>query len=129
MTSSRQAEHTFARTASQATRARHIVAERLEAWGLSGERQAVELVVSELFANAVRHGAGTVSVRLMLTDQVVRLEVADEGGGQPGLRPTDPTGVRPGGWGLHLVHELADDWGTEVTEGRTVVWAERAVRR
>ena len=125
----RQAAESFERKPSDGTRARHVVAERLEAWGLGDEREALELVVSELFTNAVRHGSGRVSVRLMLTRDVVRLAVADEGGGRPEMRPTAPTGTRPGGWGLQLVHQLVDDWGAEVTEGRTVVWAEKAVRR
>lgn len=126
---SRQTVETFERAAYDGARARHLVADRLDAWGLSAEREPFELVVSELFTNAVRHGDGRVSVRLALLDGVVRVEVADEGGRRPVLRVPDPTGRDPGGWGLQLVGQLSDDWGAEVSEGRTMVWAERAVRR
>lgn len=126
---SRQTVERFGRAAHDGTRARHLVADRLDAWGLSAEREPFELVVSELFTNAIRHGEGQVSVRLALLDGVVRVEVADEGGRRPVVRVPDPTGRDPGGWGLQLVGRLSDDWGAEVSEGRTMVWAERAVRR
>jgi anti-sigma regulatory factor (Ser/Thr protein kinase) len=125
---SRQTAQTFDRDARDGQRARHIVADQLEAWGLGPAREALELVVSELFANAVWHGAGEVEVRLSHDRDVVRLEVSDQGGGRPTVRSPDPSGVIPGGWGLQLVGQLVDDWGAEVTEGSTVVWAELKVR-
>jgi len=105
-----------------------MVAARLDAWGMESERQALELVVSELFANAVCHGRGPVGVSLSADEDLIRLEVRDEGGGQPALQVPDPTGVRLGGWGLQLVDQLADAWGTEVADGHTLVWAERRRR-
>lgn len=126
---SRQTVENFERAAHDGIRARRLVADRLDAWGLGAERDAFELVVSELFTNAVRHGAGEVSVRVALDDGVVRVEVADEGGRRPVVRVPDPTGRDPGGWGLRLVGQMTDAWGAEVGEGRTMVWAERAVRR
>lgn len=128
MTTRRTAE-TFAQGARDGSRARHVVADCLDAWGVSGEREAFELVVSELFTNAIRHGTGEVSVRLALDDGIVRVEVSDEGGRRPVVRVPDTTGNDPGGWGLQLVGQLADDWGTDVSDGHTTVWAERAVRR
>jgi serine/threonine-protein kinase RsbW len=126
---SRETAQTFDRDPRYGQRARHVVADQLDAWGLGSEREALELVVSELFANAVRHGGGDVEVRLSHDGDVVRLEVSDQGGGRPTLRAPDPSGVTLGGWGLQLVGQLVDDWGSEVTGGRTVVWAERNVRR
>jgi anti-sigma regulatory factor (Ser/Thr protein kinase) len=125
----RQTVEVFGQGARDGSRARHVVADSLVAWGVSGEREAFELVVSELFTNAVRHGTGEVSVRIALDDGVVRVEVADGGGGRPVERVPDPTGRDPGGWGLRLVGQLADEWGADVREGHTMVWAERAVRR
>jgi anti-sigma regulatory factor (Ser/Thr protein kinase) len=124
----RQTVRTFDRDARNGHRARHVVADCLDAWGLAGERQAVEVVVSELFTNAVRHGDGAVEVRLAADGEVIRVEVRDEGGGRPVLRTPDPSGAQPGGWGLHLVGQLADTWGADVRDGRTLVWAERAIR-
>jgi anti-sigma regulatory factor (Ser/Thr protein kinase) len=116
----------FDRDACEVPRVRHMVVDRLGAWGLGHEGRALELVVSELFTNAVRHGGGDVEVGIALDDDVVRVEVRDGGGGRPVLRQPDPTGSDPGGWGLHVVDQLADSWGSEVTGGVTLVWAERA---
>lgn len=108
--------------------ARRAVGEHLELWGLGTERSALELVASELCTNAILHGDGKVDVRLDADGDLVRLEVSDQGGGHPILQATDPAGAVVGGWGLHLVDQLADAWGSEVRDGHTVVWAERAVR-
>jgi anti-sigma regulatory factor (Ser/Thr protein kinase) len=123
----RETAQTFEREAWDAPRARHAVTDQLEAWGLGNEREVFELVVSELFTNAVRHGGGDVEVRLSHDGKAVRVEVTDQGGGRPTLRGPEPADTG-GGWGLRLVSRLADDWGAEVTHGRTVVWAERNIR-
>jgi anti-sigma regulatory factor (Ser/Thr protein kinase) len=108
-------------------RARHLVAAHLESWGLSHQRAALELVVSELFTNAVRHGHGPVELRLARTDEVIRVEIHNRGHGDPRLRPANPDGRQPGRLGLDLVDQLVDAWGVDQTNGHTVVWAERAV--
>jgi anti-sigma regulatory factor (Ser/Thr protein kinase) len=119
---------TFDRDAGDGPRARHVVTECLDAWGLGGEQQALELIVSELFTNAVLHGRGPIEVRMSTRGDTVRLEVHDRGGGHPALREPDPTGTRPGGWGLQLVDRLADAWGTTVDGEHTLVWVERHAR-
>lgn len=89
-------------------------------------RQVVELLVSELVTNAVRHGASdpheSILVRASRTDGHVRVEVCDEGTGfEPG---PDPRGaLEPGGNGLLLVETLASRWG--VSPGQpSCVWFE-----
>lgn len=80
-----------------------------------------ELVVSELVANAVLHGAGQVTLDLRLLPEGVRIAVADEGSGTP-------TPVRAGiehqhGRGVALVELLADSWGVaELPTGGKEVW-------
>jgi anti-sigma regulatory factor (Ser/Thr protein kinase) len=108
--------------------ARRAVGDVLERWSLGHERPALELVTSELFTNAIRHGRGAVTVRIECDDEIVRLEVSDQGGGRPTLQPVDSSGSVIGGWGLHLVDQLAEAWGSEVRDGRTVVWVERTIR-
>jgi anti-sigma regulatory factor (Ser/Thr protein kinase) len=115
----------FAREPDEVAHARRTVGTAVEAWGLDEHRQALVLAVSEMVSNAVVHGAGDVEVTLGADDDGIRLEVWDEGGGRPRRRASDPTGGVPGGWGLQLVAELADEWGAEHVEGRTCVWLVR----
>src|SRR5215207_2214686 len=126
--SRRRTSQVFAPEARNERCARQMVADRLDAWGMTAERPSLELAVSELFANAILHGDGTVGVTLSADHDLIRLEVRDEGGGEPELQPPDPTGTRVGGWGLRLVDQLADAWGSEVSETATVVWMERRHR-
>lgn len=76
------------------------------------------VVVSELATNAVRHGEGRIELRIDPTPTGLRFCVTDEGSGRPALR-TPGIG---GGYGLHLVADLADRWG-ELGPG-TAVWFE-----
>lgn len=84
------------------------------------------LIVSELVSNAVEHGSITadavVTLRLYLSPSLVIGAVEDEGAGvtAPPQVPHDD-GVR--GWGLHLVHELADRSGFELGPP-SAVWFE-----
>lgn len=80
------------------------------------------LVVSELVANAVRHGRAGIGPGVSLALQAdagrVRIEAMDAGGRWRRC-PDDAIG----GWGLSLVDALADRWG--LTRGHpTVAWAE-----
>jgi anti-sigma regulatory factor (Ser/Thr protein kinase) len=86
----------------------------------------LRLLVSELVTNSVRHPQippdALVRIDVRVTHQIVRVEVADEGGGfEP--RPRDLDRNRPGGWGLYLVDRLADRWGV-TRRGLTRVWFE-----
>ena len=109
-------------------RLRRLLTDQLEAWGLAELASPLELAAIEQFTNAITHGEGPVLVRLSAGDARVRLEVHDRGGGRPALRPADPTGRTLGGWGLRMVDQLADAWGTEVGDRRTVVWVELAAQ-
>ena len=85
--------------------------------------EAAELLVSELVTNAVKYG-GEGPLQLVVTSRPghLRAEVIDQGAGFD-EKPRDVADVHtPGGWGLHLVKTLADDWGA--FEGSTHVWFE-----
>ncbi|HEY8583572.1 MAG TPA: ATP-binding protein [Capillimicrobium sp.] len=86
-----------------------------------------KLLVSELITNSVKYG-GQGPVRLVIRcDESgrVRIEVVDRGiGFIPAKRDRPKTEV--GGWGLHLVETLSDQWG--VYEGSTHVWFEMSAR-
>jgi anti-sigma regulatory factor (Ser/Thr protein kinase) len=101
--------------------ARHAL-DRLEGKVDAEQLDNLQLLVSEIVTNSIRHGRGgeDVDVRVWLRRGAVRLEVEDRG---PGFRR--PTGVHEGngGWGLKLVDLLSRRWG--VRSGReTTVWVE-----
>ena len=101
----------FGRQPSEVRRARDLVRRSLDSWGLRADAQALELAVSELVTNAVVHGDGSIEVQLSAHGPEVRLEVLDEGDGSPVVPDRSDDGY--GGWGLRLVEELADSWGSE----------------
>jgi anti-sigma regulatory factor (Ser/Thr protein kinase) len=78
----------------------------------------VRLLVSELVANAWRHGDATtgIVVHLAASRDCVRAEVCDRGAG------FDPP-ASAGGWGLRLLDTVADRWGIAGDDG-TCVWFE-----
>jgi anti-sigma regulatory factor (Ser/Thr protein kinase) len=86
-------------------------------------RADVLLLVSELVTNGVKYGAGG-PLRLQVEahdPHRVRVEVVDQGDGFIPIARDRPK-TEAGGWGLHFVETLADDWG--VHEGSTHVWFE-----
>lgn len=124
--------------------ARSRVLERLREWYVDPEACAdAQLLMSELFTNAVRHtDSEKVSCELWVIGVRLRLEVADEGGGSERIRAdcaySTPVGDGEGesGRGLLLVSVLADDWGIRAarrggSEGATghAVWAELECHR
>ena len=82
----------------------------------------MQLLVSELVTNSVKYGEEG-CVRLEVTEDGGRLrtEIVNEGSGFEHVE-RDGDLEREGGWGLHLVEHVADDWGA--FEGSTHVWFE-----
>jgi len=99
-------------------RARRLVQEACASWGR--EVSATELVASELVANAVVHGRGTVLLRMQDTGDGVRLEVEDANPVPPAH--LEPNVARVGGFGMQIVQRLAD-WGWRPSGLGKVVWA------
>jgi anti-sigma regulatory factor (Ser/Thr protein kinase) len=81
----------------------------------------VEIVVSELVTNAVRHGpGGLITLRLVTEeDGAVSGEVVDQGNGVVAIREHG-LGSAEGGMGLPIVDALTSAWG--VRPGSTHVW-------
>ncbi|MFJ8470198.1 ATP-binding protein [Streptomyces swartbergensis] len=77
------------------------------------------LVVSELFTNAVQHAGGVTGFRLEAGPGRVTVQVEDASTISP--RPLSLDATRPGGFGWHLVQQLAMEARVAVhAAGKTV---------
>ncbi|MCC2280465.1 ATP-binding protein [Streptomyces sp. ET3-23] len=108
--------------------ARRRVLARLQEWGIDEMAcDDAQLVVSELFTNAVRHtDSDKVGCQLRVSGAALRIEVTDQG-----HAPTEPRMRCSGtdeesGRGLLLVGALSQAWGVRPDDsGRgRVVWAD-----
>ncbi|MER6950256.1 ATP-binding protein [Nonomuraea sp. NPDC000554] len=114
----------FLGSALSITEARRFVTALLRGWPAVDE---VELIVSELATNAIRHSAsGRFGGRFLVSIQAhtdrLWVGVLDEGG------PSSPKAFRSwtegeGGRGLLVVASLAIDWGVWGDEHGRTVWA------
>jgi anti-sigma regulatory factor (Ser/Thr protein kinase) len=82
--------------------------------------EAVELMVSELASNCIRHTGSRFDVAIIQSADVIRVEATDVGGGEPTKRSPGPTD--PSGRGLQIVDMLSAEWGVEqrAPVGKTV---------
>lgn len=109
----------------EAARARRLVRGQLRAWGLAEVTETVELLVSEVVTNAVRHAHGRRAELRLVRAGSLLCEVADEDQTLPTLleaRPDDELGR-----GLRVVSSLAREWGTSRTTDGKTVWFEMAL--
>lgn len=108
--------------------ARHRVRARLREWETDeGLRDDAEMIVSELFTNAVMHtGSEFITCGMGYDGTRLRLEVSDQGRAPTAPRPRAAGVDEEGGRGLLLVGALSQAWGVRPTDdgGGRVVWAE-----
>lgn len=105
--------------------ARRLAADAAPAPMAPDQRAKLELAVTELVANAVRHSGSHEVIRLALTpkDGYFCVRVTDGGGGvvpAPGAMSSPPGA----GFGLFLVERLTRRWGMTREHGKTRVWFE-----
>jgi serine/threonine-protein kinase RsbW len=85
--------------------------------------EIIELLVSELAGNAVRHTNSSFQVRIGADQRRIRISVSDRGPGRPVVRGLDPDAVT--GRGLALVAMLSSSWGVRRNRslaGGKAVW-------
>lgn len=102
--------------------ARRAVRQHLK--GVAGEPalEKAVLVASELATNPYQYGEGEIEMRLQRRGSGrIRIELVDQGS-NASVKPREPRPGMIGGWGLHIVEQMAVRWGA--FEGTTHVWAE-----
>jgi anti-sigma regulatory factor (Ser/Thr protein kinase) len=107
--------------------ARAFVQQELAQRHLEASADLAGLLVTELATNVVRHAVGDFTVGLDVVDGRVHIEVSDHSPVAPVHLAPEPG--RVGGWGVHIVAELATDWGVEHTPSGKRVWFDLPVTR
>jgi anti-sigma regulatory factor (Ser/Thr protein kinase) len=99
-------------------------ARRFATSALSGASQetleAVELMVSELATNCIRHTDSGFDLTIIRNGPEIRVEATDHAGGVPTMRSPEPTD--PSGRGLKIIDMLSAGWGVQAnaSHGKTV---------
>ncbi|MFI0716680.1 ATP-binding protein [Streptomyces inhibens] len=107
---------------SSVPQARALTRELLHMWGLHDHVDTMELLVTEVVTNAVRHGRGPLRLTLSARHTTLYCEVED-------ANPEQPTPHQAGegdesGSGLTLIELVAGSWGSRPTDGGKAVWFE-----
>ncbi|WP_225755067.1 ATP-binding protein [Actinotalea sp. Marseille-Q4924] len=87
--------------------------------------QVLELLSSELLANAVLHGPSEtgIGLQVVVTEEVARVSVSDGAESSPVVMRTDPAALS--GRGMAIVEAMSSRWGVEIHEdGGKTVWFE-----
>ncbi len=109
-----------------AGRARRTLTEKLADHLPADVLSDLQLLVTEIVANSVRHGGvdedGQIDLRVTLRDGTVRVEMRDTGiQADPRVRTPDMSGG--GGFGMVLVSRMSQRWGVD-HEPNVVMWFE-----
>lgn len=115
-------ERAFAGSPESAGAARRFVADTLREWGVDDRADDLELVVTELATNAIKHAGSAFNVQLSCSPDAVRVAVTDSSPDPP--VPRAGSVLSTSGRGLLLVSAIADRWGSEPAGAGKAVWAE-----
>ena len=110
---------TFKHSPESVTAARRFATETLRA-SPAGVIEAVELMVSELATNCIRHTRAGFDLTIKQSTKEILVEATDHSGGEPKMRSPKPTD--PNGRGLRIIDMLSTAWGVEQrsAKGKTV---------
>lgn len=109
--------------------ARRATRDALTAWRMTHLEETAVLLVSELVTNVVLHAQAFpafMMLRLETADSWLRIEVHDADPSWP--RPRTPGCLDESGFGIQLVHVLADRWGVREAPPGKAVWVELSAR-
>ena len=114
-------EH-FEPTVESVAAARHLVA-RFLTEEPQAVRETIELGVSELATNAVRHARTGYEVEVRVVDRHIRVQVADESRSEPAMQAL--SNLERHGRGLQIVRGISDRFGVDWKPGHgKAIWFE-----
>jgi len=102
--------------------ARAFVTDTLERWSCRDATAIIDLLVSEMVANAVLHTGAPAELAVQLLPDRVRVSVTDQDTSQPKRRPTNPAVAT--GRGLALIEKLSVAWGIDRLPTGKRMWFE-----
>ena len=83
------------------------------------------LVVTELVTNALRHAAGSPFQLVLESEQTLRVVIVDGSALLPVARAIDADSAsQESGRGLHIIGELADEWGIDDLADGKRIWVD-----
>ena len=103
--------------------ARHFVATHVQNHLPRELTEVAVLLTSELVTNVIVHARTPMQLTVDLTDEALRVAIADGAVRTPVRRQTEGN-ARLTGRGMHLVESLANDWGVDPTPAGKTVWFE-----
>ncbi|MFD3493943.1 ATP-binding protein [Streptomyces sp. NPDC058690] len=106
-------------------RARRLATAQVGEWSLNELADTVELLVSEMVTNSLRHARGPVRLNLQVRGSHLRCEVEDTNSDGP-VRRTARADAE-GGRGMELLDLLAETWGSSRTPTGKTLWFELPV--
>jgi anti-sigma regulatory factor (Ser/Thr protein kinase) len=117
--------HELAPNPASVPEARRLAGEFADPLMAEEQHSKLDLAISEVVSNAVRHSGSTEAIRLVLTgkDGYLCVRVTDGGNGlvpRPGAMGSEPGA----GFGLFLVEQLTRRWGVTREDEKTRVWFE-----
>ncbi|MGW3248807.1 ATP-binding protein [Streptomyces sp. NPDC001070] len=118
----RDASWPLARELTSVGRARRLTTAQVREWSLDELTDTVELLVSELVTNALRHARGPVRLNLRVEGARLRCEVEDVSSAAPVRRAAETDAE--GGRGIEILDLLSAAWGTDRTATGKTTWFE-----
>ncbi|MFI6326517.1 ATP-binding protein [Nonomuraea sp. NPDC050556] len=118
--------YTLSPVAASVPAARAWARRMLVRWEIPHLAERIELLVSELITNAIKHaktGGAPVALILRFVGETLRLEVHDRDAENRPIQQR-PMAEAVGGHGLWLVEAYSDRWGIDLTEYGKAVWVE-----
>jgi anti-sigma regulatory factor (Ser/Thr protein kinase) len=102
--------------------AREFVSRTLADWSVTDPTAMLDLLVSEIVANAVLHARTSAELSVQLLPDRVRVAVTDRDPSQPKRRPENP--LTSTGRGIALIEKLSLAWGIERMPDGKRIWFE-----